>query len=74
MAKKSTAKQTSILQKPMGYLLSALVIYGVGYLLFFQALDSGSLLQWLGLLIAIVLGSIRLVQGVILGLKGNFKR
>ena len=36
----------------------------VGYLLAMLAIDSGSLLQWLGVLVALVWGFIRIVEGL----------
>lgn len=58
-------KQTKVhpAQTPHGYIVTGLIMWLVGYLLFILAVDSGSLLQWLGTLVAGVWGTVRIVEG-----------
>jgi len=49
------------LATPLGYLVSALVIWGVGFLLLLIAIRSGSLIEWLGVIIALIWGTSRLI-------------
>jgi len=49
---------------PAGYVLTGLVMWLMAYLLVMLAVDSGSLLQWLGALVALVWGLVRILEGV----------
>lgn len=62
---KPTAK-TAVhpVQTPGGYVVTGLLMWLVGYLLSLLAVDSGSLLQWAGVLVAFVWGFIRIVEGL----------
>lgn len=50
-------------QTPGGYVVTGLIMWLVGYLLSILAVDSGSLLQWAGVIVAAVWGCIRIVEG-----------
>jgi uncharacterized membrane protein len=54
----------SFWQQPAGYFLTAVVLWIVGYILFSLAVDSGSILQWVGTLVAVIWGLGRFLQGV----------
>lgn len=58
-------KQTKVhpAQTPHGYIVTGLIMWLVGYLLFILAVDSGSLLQWLGVLVAGIWGAVRIIEG-----------
>lgn len=70
----ATKKHASFLNQPAGYLVSAVVLLAAGYLLFSLAVDSGSLAQWAGVLLALIVGTIRLIQGLVLLVKNHGKR
>lgn len=67
MAAKKTAKKKQVklhpAQTPGGYIITGLIMWLVGYLLFILAVDSGSLLQWAGVAVAIIWGAVRIVEG-----------
>lgn len=62
-SKKTSPKKLHPVQTPGGYVATGLIMWLVGYLLALLAIDSGSLLQWLGVLVALVWGFIRIVEG-----------
>jgi uncharacterized membrane protein len=63
-AKKKTAnKKTHPVQTPGGYIVTGLIMWLVGYLLFILAVDSGSLLQWAGVFVAVIWGLVRIIEG-----------
>lgn len=72
--KKATTKKTAqkhikhlkhhIGARPISDFVSAAVLLVVAYILASLAIDSGSLLQWFGTIVAIVWGLRRLVGGV----------
>jgi uncharacterized membrane protein len=62
-AKKKAAKKVHPVQTPGGYIVTGLIMWVVGYMLAILAIDSGSLLQWLGVLIAFGWGLVRIVEG-----------
>jgi protein-S-isoprenylcysteine O-methyltransferase Ste14 len=69
-SKKSRKQQTlTFTQTPAGYVVTGLVLLVVAYYLLFVAIDTGSLLMWLGTLMAIVWGLRRIIQAIILKLK-----
>jgi len=61
MAKKQTKIHPA--QTPGGFIVTGLLMWLIGYLLFLLAVDSGSLLQWFGVLVALVWGFIRITEG-----------
>lgn len=63
MAAKKQQTKIHPAQTPGGYVVTGLIMWLIGYLLFLLAVDSGSLLQWLGVLVAIVWGSVRIIEG-----------
>ena len=63
-SKKTSQKKLHPAQTPGGYVITGLIMWLVGYLLAMLAIDSGSLLQWLGVLVALVWGLIRIVEGL----------
>lgn len=63
ISKKKTAKKLHPAQTPGGYIVTGLIMWVVGYLLSVLAVDSGSLLQWLGVIVALVWGLVRIVEG-----------
>ncbi len=62
MAKKK-AQKLHPAQTPGGYIVTGLIMWLVGYLLSLLAIDSGSSLQWLGVLVAFLWGLVRIVEG-----------
>jgi hypothetical protein len=62
--KKSVVTKPHPAQTPAGYVITGLIMWLVGYLLFILAVDSGSLLEWLGVLIAAGWGFIRVSEGL----------
>lgn len=63
-AQRKTKKQSiHPAQTPGGYVVTGLIMWLVAYLLSILAVDSGSLLQWLAVLVALVWGSVRIVEG-----------
>ena len=70
----ATKKHARFLNQPVGYLLSAAVLFAAGYLLFSLAVDSGSIAQWAGVLLALVVGLIRLAQGLKLLIQSHGKK
>jgi uncharacterized membrane protein len=69
MPAKKTTKQTKKAsvhpaQTAGGYVVTGLLMWLVGYLLSLLAVDSGSLLQWLGVLVAFGWGFVRIVEGL----------
>ncbi len=63
-SKKSTKNRQHPMQTPVGYFVAGLIMWLVGYLLSILAVDSGSLLQWLGVLIALIWGLVRIIEGL----------
>lgn len=61
VTKKTT--QLNFWQKPAGYFVSTAVLLVAAYVLFSLAVDSGSILQWLGALVALLWGVARFIQG-----------
>lgn len=61
----ATKKKTQVhpAQTPGGYIVTGLIMWLVGYMLAILAIDSGSLLQWLGVIVAFVWGLVRIVEG-----------
>ena len=51
-------------QTPAGFLVTGLLMWFVGYLLMTVAVQSGSLLQWLGVFLALSWGLIRVGEGL----------
>lgn len=47
------------------YMVTGLLMWIAGYLLALLALDSGNLVQWVGVLIAFVWGTVRIIEGLI---------
>lgn len=64
MARNTAKKHDNFLQQPIGYVASALILWIAGYILFSLAVDSGSILQWLGTIVAIVWGTVRFIKGI----------
>jgi uncharacterized membrane protein len=62
-AKKTAQPKLHPVQTPGGYVVTGLIMWLIGYMLAILAIDSGSLLQWLGVLVALVWGFIRIVEG-----------
>lgn len=62
-AKKAKQKKLHPAQTPGGYMVTGLIMWVVGYLLTILAIDSGSLLQWLGVLVAFIWGFVRITEG-----------
>jgi len=60
---KKTAKKLHPAQTPGGYIITGLIMWLVGYLLSILAIDSGSLLQWLGVFVALGWGFVRILEG-----------
>jgi hypothetical protein len=54
---------------PQAYLVTGLVMWLIGYILFLLATDSASTLQWLGFFIAVIWGAIRICQSAVLFFK-----
>jgi len=68
IVKKTTKKTTKSArlhpaQTPSGYLMTGLLMWLAGYLLLSLALESGNLLQWLGVFLAFIWGAIRMGEG-----------
>ena len=61
--KKKTTKRVHPAQTPAGYVITGLLMWVVGYLLFILAVDSGSYLQWAGVFTALVWGFVRVIEG-----------
>lgn len=61
--KKSTKPKQHPVQTPLGYVVTGLLMWLVGYLLLILAVDSGSNLQWLGVFVAVIWGAIRIIEG-----------
>lgn len=64
MAKKSTKQSTGFWQSPAGYFISTAVLWIAGYILGSFAIDTGSIAQWIGTIIALLWGAGRLIQGM----------
>jgi len=62
--KKKKAAKVHLAQTPTGYLVTGLLMWIVGYLLLILALESGNLIQWLGVLLAFTWGLFRIVEGL----------
>lgn len=69
MAKKAEDKLKRQFNSPRGYILTAIIMLLISYVLGSLAIDSGSLLHWLGAIVALIWGITRLIQGIKLGLK-----
>ncbi len=63
--KKNNRKSLHPAQTPFGYVITGLIMWLVGYLLSILAVDSGSLLQWAGVMVAAAWGTVRVFQGLI---------
>lgn len=61
--KKTAPSSVHPVQTPLGYVITGLLMWLVGYLLSILAIDSGSLLQWLGVLVAFGWGLVRIIEG-----------
>lgn len=54
---------------PAGYITTGLIMWVLGYILGSLAIDSGSILQWIGTIIAFAWGLVRIIQGVFMATK-----
>ncbi len=61
---KKAENSKHIWQKPSGYFVSAFVLWAVGYILLSLAIDSGSILQWLGAIVTVLWGIVRFITGI----------
>lgn len=65
MANKNRRINSDQFRTPQAYLVTGLVMWLIGYVLFLLATDSASTLQWIGFFVAIVWGAIRICQSAI---------
>ena len=63
--KKSAPQKKGFWQSPAGYFISTAVLWVACYILASLAIDSGSILQWFGTLVALFWGLGRFIQGII---------
>jgi len=63
-AKKGKKKTRHPAQTPVGYIVTGVIMWVIGYVLFVLATDSASMLQWAGTLVAFAWGGVRIVQGI----------
>jgi cytochrome c biogenesis protein CcdA len=56
-------------RKPAGFFTTTLALWVVAYILASLAIDSGSILQWVAAIVAVVWGLVRLVQGLRLAVR-----
>ncbi len=69
MAGKNKRISSNQFTTPQAYLVTGLVMWLIGYVLFLLATDTASTIQWLGFFVAIVWGAIRIIQSINLFLK-----
>lgn len=62
--RKATSQSVHPAQTPGGFVVTGLIMWAVAYLLMLLAIDSGSLIQWFGTLVAILWGGVRITEGV----------
>lgn len=58
----------------LGHLVLAAIIWTIGFNLFLLAVDSGSLLQWGGVIISLVWGLYHLIEATRLFIKKSWQR
>lgn len=72
MAKKRLVKEQKAFKfydTALGHLVLLAIIWAIGFNLFLLAIDSGSLLQWCGVIISLVWGIYHLIEAIKLFIK-----
>lgn len=77
MAKKRLTKEQKAFRfydSALGHLILSVIIWVIGFNLFLLAVDSGSLLQWGGVVISLIWGLYHLVEATKLFVKKSWKK
>lgn len=77
MSKKSVTKEQKAFRfynSALGHLVLATIIWVIGFNLFLLATDTGSLLQWAGVIISLVWGLYHVIEGMYLFFKKLWRK
>lgn len=68
---KKTTANIHPAQTPGGYVVTGIIMWIIGYVLLSLAINSGSMFQWAGFLVALIWGGVRIAQGIRMKLSQN---